>query len=54
MREADFGTVDGAIAGSFYESEVVGIVRVEKDLINALLQVLQSLLNLFVAGMERP
>jgi len=38
VREADFGSVDGAIAGGFEEGEVVGIFGVQDDAVDVLLQ----------------
>lgn len=37
MREADFGAVDGAIAGCFEEGEDFGVLRVTDELIDSVL-----------------
>lgn len=37
MREADFGTVDGAIAGCFDEGEYFGVLRVADEPIDSIL-----------------
>ena len=39
MREADFGTVDGAIAGCFDEGEDFGVLRVTDESIDSILRV---------------
>lgn len=39
MREADFGTVDGAIAGCFDEGEDFGVMRVTDEPIDSLLRI---------------
>lgn len=39
MREADFGTVDGAIAGCFEEGEDFGVMRVTDEPIDSLLHI---------------
>lgn len=38
MREADFGTVDGAIAGGFDEGEDFGVLRVTDKAIDSILR----------------
>ncbi len=38
VREADFGSVNGAIAGGFEEGEVVGVLGVQDDAVDVLLQ----------------
>ena len=43
VREADFGTVDSTIAGCFEEGEVVGIFRVEYDIVYGVLLVVKSI-----------
>jgi len=42
VREANFGSVDGAIAGCFDEGKIVGILRVEDDAIESLLLYIRS------------
>ena len=37
MREPDFGSVDGTIAGRFDEGQVIGISGIEDDAIDSLL-----------------
>ena len=37
MRESDFGSVDGTIAGCFDEGQIVGILGIEDDVIDSLL-----------------
>ena len=37
MRKPDFGSVDGTIAGCFDEGQVIGISRIEDDVIDSLL-----------------
>lgn len=35
MRSSDFSPIDRAIAGSLQDSEILGVVRVENDLIDS-------------------
>ena len=50
MREADFGTVDSAIARCLNKSEVFGILWIDDDAVDSFLQKSQQLLRTMNSG----
>lgn len=53
MWEADFGTVDGAVAGCFQDGEVVGIFGVEYYTLERSLFVYTISMNALALGVEK-
>lgn len=54
MGEADFGPIDGAIAGCLEESEIIGVLRVQYNAVNGSLLHVRSRRAAMIRGEKRP
>lgn len=50
VGEADFGTVNGTIAHGFEEGEIVGILRIEDDLVYGVLHDVRPVVGIVILG----